>query len=173
MTDTETKQEIKETKKHEKEKDNKNNNNFLDDKTRENIKKSLKDNGIESDNLSDNELLEKFQTDYESTKKIKDDLISSSQDKNTLVKQLNSYINTHESLLTDKVFVTRLFDMGVPACFLKLFRDADTTFTNSKIWEIIRHSGINVQEYNISEVMSRRRNMSKNAKQILQNRLGG
>lgn len=145
--------------------------NFLDDETRENIKNSLKEGGVEVDNLSDNELLAKLQTDYTTIRKIKDDLIESSEEKSSLAKHLNSYLNTPESLLTDKAFVARLFNMGVPACFLKLFRDADTTFTDSKIWEIIRHSGIKVYEHNLSELLSRRRPINKTAKQLIQNRL--
>lgn len=144
---------------------------FLSAEDREKIIATLKDGGIVTDGLTDAELLSKLQTDYTTVKKIKDDLIASSEEKNILAKQLNSYLNTEDSLLTDKAFVSRLFTMGVPACFLKLFRDADTTFTETKIWEIIRHSGIKVYEHDLSELLSRKKKSPKNAREIIQSRL--
>lgn len=145
---------------------------FLSEESREKIINTLKDGGVETDGLTDEELLTKLQTDYTTVKKIKDDLISSSGETNNLAKRLNSYINTAESLLTDKEFVARLFNMGVPACFLKLFRDADITFTDAKIWEVIRYSGIKVFDHNLTEVLSKRRNLSKSAQQLIQSRIG-
>lgn len=144
---------------------------FLSEEDRLQIVNTLKEGGVDTEKLSDKELLDKLQIDYSTIKKIKDDLISASEEKNSLAKHLNAYLNTKDSLLTDKVFVARLFNMGVPGCFLKLFRDADTTFTDSRIWEIIRHSGIKVYEHNLSEVLSRRNPISNTAKQLIQSRL--
>lgn len=145
---------------------------FLSEEAREKIINTLKEGGVVTDGLTDEELLTKLQTDYTSIKKIKDDLIASSEEKNSLAKKLNSYLNTSDSLLTDKAFVARLFNLGVPDCFLKLFRDADTTFTDTKIWEMVRYSGIKVHDHNLAEVLSRRRKVSKNAMQVIQSRLG-
>jgi len=145
---------------------------FLSEEARDKIISTLKDGGVETVGLNDEELLTKLQTDYSTVKKIKDDLIASSEEKNSLAKRLNSYLNTSDSLLTDKAFVSRLFNIGVPACFLKLFRDADTTFTDSRIWEIVRHSGIKVYEHNLSALLSRRKNLPQSAKQLIQSRLG-
>jgi hypothetical protein len=145
---------------------------FLSEENRSQIISTLKDGGVVTDGLSDEELLSKLQTDYSAIKKIKDDLISSSEEKNSLAKRLNSYLNTSDSLLSDKAFVSRLFNMGVPPCFLKLFRDADSTFTDQKIWEIIRYSGIKVYEHNLSDLLSRRKNLPESAKQLIQSRLG-
>jgi len=145
---------------------------FLSEEAREKIINTLKEGGVETEGLNDEELLTKLQTDYTSIKKIKDDLIASSDEKNTLAKKLNSYLNTPDSLLTDKAFVARLFNLGVPDCFLKLFRDADTTFTDSKIWEVVRYSGIKVHDHDLSEVLSRRRKVSRNVRKEIQRRLG-
>lgn len=145
---------------------------FLSEEAREKIINTLKDGGVETEGLTDEDLLTKLQTDYTSIKKIKDDLIASSEEKNSLAKKLNSYLNTPDSLLTDKAFVARLFNLGVPECFLKLFRDADTTFTDAKIWEVVRYSGIKVYDHDLSEVLSRRRKVSKNVRKEIQRRLG-
>lgn len=145
---------------------------FLSDEHREQIVNTLKEGRVVTEGLTDEELLKKLQTDYSTIKKIKDDLIASSEEKNSLAQRLNSYLNTSDSLLTDKEFVARLFNMGVPPCFLKLFRDADAAFTSSRIWEIIRHSGIKVYEHNLSDLLSRRKSLPKSAQQLIQNRLG-
>jgi len=136
--------------------------NILDEKDRLNILETLKDAGIDTTGLSDIELVNKLQDAVGQVKKLQEDLFNASQsksdeEKSVLAKQLTSYINTHDSQLTDKAFVARLFEMGVPAVFLKLFRDHDSNFTKSKIWEVIRHSGIKTYKKSLSEILSKRR----------------
>jgi hypothetical protein len=133
---------------------------FLLDAEREEIIATLKSAGIETEKLSDAELLSQLRDTVKEVKKLREDLVKASAKdgtKSQLSMSLNAYLNTHDSLLTDKAFVARLFEMHVPPCFLKLFRDADASFSDQKIWEVIRYSGIKVYEHNLNELLSRRR----------------
>lgn len=118
--------------------------------------------GIETDGLTKDEALEKLNDIVRKNKKLEEDLVIASQtkeeeEKSLLAKRMTSYMNAHDSLLTDKSFISRLFNMGVPECFLKLFRDHDSSFTNEKIWEIIRKSNIKTYQHDMGELLSKRR----------------
>jgi len=143
---------------------------FLSDEVRENLINTLNENNIETEGLSDADILLKLQNDYSETKKAKDDLLSASSEKHMLAEQLNSYLNTPESRINDKPFAARLFDMGIPPIFLKIFRDHDSTLSDERIWEMVRFSGINTSDTNLQEIVSRRRKIPQSAKNLLQGR---
>lgn len=118
--------------------------------------------GIDAEGLTKEQALEKINEIVNQNKKLREDLVEAAQsradeEKSILAKKMTSYMQTHDSLLTDKEFVARLFDMGVPPVFLKLFRDYDSTLTKSKIWERIRLSSIKTYNHDLGELLSKRK----------------
>lgn len=118
--------------------------------------------GIETEGLTKEEAIEKLNEIVRKNKKLQEDIVSASQTKDEeakslIAKRMTSYMNTEGSLLTNKSFIGRLFEMGVPDCFLRLFRDHDETLTDQKIWEIVRKSGIKVYEHDMGELLSKKR----------------
>jgi anion-transporting ArsA/GET3 family ATPase len=122
----------------------------------------LQSAGIETEGLTQEEAIEKVNDIVRQNKKLQEDLVTASQtreeeEKSIVAKKMTSYMQTPDSLLTNKSFIARLYQMGVPNCFLKLFRDHDETLNDRKIWEMIRKSGIKVYEHDMGELLSKRR----------------
>lgn len=135
---------------------------FLSEEDRADILKSLKDGGIDTEGLSDGELLSALKDSVRQVKKLRDEIVETAQakddeNKSMIAKKMTAYLNAEGSLLTDKSFVARLFDLGVPEKFLKLFRDQDASFTTKKIWEVIRHSGITTYDHNLNDLLSKKK----------------
>ena len=110
---------------------------FLDDASRTDIVTKLSDWGIPTEGLSDTELVMAL-SKYAS--KMNDTVVNKGS--NDLKAQVGGYLNG--SSITDEEFGLRLLMLSVPSDYLPLFTNRDTDLTDGEIWEVCRHSGINI-----------------------------
>lgn len=133
----------------------------LPKESRELLREKLKHIGIDTQGLSDAELIEKvaFQAGDLFDHKVKTTIQASD-----LKMILEAY--AYDTLLKDQEFLEELYHLNVPKIYLQLFRDQDKTLEARQIWERIRSSNIR-PESKVNEIFRQKgKRSTKRAKRI-------